>query len=179
MQPRCLTLLLVAACAALANAQAPGDCNAINTACCPGNATDAPADLPIDEGGNKIKWCRGDGLICLPGKTWQDPYSCQAYPLASCGATGQACCTGSYHNPTPPDKPLGPQCVGANDYCSGGTCKTNDPDCGTLDKQCCGGKSEVVSECTCQDGLGLLTLQAKICTPCPNGRANEYQPYCK
>ena len=51
MHPRRLALLLLAACATLAHAQkAPDDCgNAPFAACCFGNHTDAPADLPTNQ----------------------------------------------------------------------------------------------------------------------------------
>ena len=157
----------------------PATCNAVGAACCPGNATDAPADLPFDQGGNKIKWCRGDKLICLPGKTWQDPSTCQPYPLVGCGQTGQACCTASYHNPMPPNKSLGPQCVGANDYCYGDVCKTIAPDCGALNHKACIGTPQanmMILNCKGND-LGMESLRTDVCILCPNGREKN-SSYC-
>ena len=113
MHPRRLALLLLAACATLAHAQkAPDDCgNAPFAACCFGNHTDAPADLPTYRDGTKISWCRGDNLICLPDYIGQEVGErCRTYPLAGCGKQGQPCCPVSSHNPTPPNKPLGAAC---------------------------------------------------------------------
>lgn len=179
--------LLAVACAAplntartLASTDEP-TCNAIGAACCPGNATDTPPEVPKDVAGNKIAWCRGDNLTCMRGKSWQDPATCQAYPLVGCGQTGQPCCPPRYHNPQPSNKQLGPQCVVENDYCAGSQgCKTNAPDCGTLgNKACIGPNSEVAQQLICKgDDLGVeFYKRDSVCIKCE--RQDKYSVWCK
>lgn len=172
-----LAILFVVACTApLSNAQAPAPapasakCDTVGGACCPASAPGVPPNLPIDQGGNKVSWCKGGKLICLMNLGPSYEKTCQPYPLTECGGTGQKCCPGTYHNPT--DKPLPrDQCSGPNDYCTGGAgvCKTNPADCGTLNAKACIGKGQVSLELICKDGLGLASRTTEVCTQCSGG----------
>lgn len=159
------TLLAAASLLLLAAAVKADTCgSAVGAACCPAGSPGAPA-------GVAVPFCVGADLICFSSPSNPTPNVCQPYPR-DCGASGQQCCPGRYHNPV--DKPLPPRCASAGDWCDGRVCVTNPPDCGELGKAPCYSGGDVSTQPSCKRGpdgvkLGLTKLGDKVCGYCPSG----------